>query len=121
MSSEESNCGDVDEDTWKAKAEKYEDRGVKALEVRHKNWRSTEVNCLYYALDKEAFKSTTALHARFHGFKENASDKVPKGDAPLQCMSFDLNLLKIENSELGKDDLRALEAWESWEFAVDDE
>lgn len=97
---------------------------------------------MYYALDKEAFKSTTALHARFHGFKENASDKVPKGNAPPQCMvdktwmertkhqtmllntdtqSFDLNLLKIEDSELGKDDLRALEAWESWEFAVDDE
>jgi hypothetical protein len=95
---------------------------------------------LYYALDKEVFKSTTALHARFHGFKENASDKVPKGDAPPQCMvdkawmertrhqtmllntdtqSFDLNLLKIENSELGND-LRALEAWESWEFVVDD-
>jgi hypothetical protein len=43
MSSEESDCGEVDEDTWKAKAEKYEDRGAKALEVRRKNWRSTEV------------------------------------------------------------------------------
>jgi hypothetical protein len=43
MSSEESDCCEVDEDTWKAKAEKYEDRGAKALEVRRKNWRSTEV------------------------------------------------------------------------------
>jgi hypothetical protein len=153
MSSEESDCGEVEEDTWKAKAETFEERGVKALEVRRKNWRSKQVsrsesvclchpctenkkvNRLYYALDKEAFKTTTALHARFHGFKENTSDKVPKGDPPPKCMvdedwiertghqtmlmntdvqPFDLDELMILDNELGKDDVRALTEWDGW-------
>jgi len=68
MSSEESNCGEIEEDTWKAKAEMFEEQGVKALEVCCKNWHSKQmswsksvcfqhpctenekVNRLYYAL-----------------------------------------------------------------------
>jgi len=92
---------------------------------------------LYYTLDKEAFKTTSALHAHFYGFKENSNNKVPKGDPPPQCMvdkdwlectghhailmntntqPFDLSLLEIRDTELSKEDLGALADLDEWEY-----
>ena len=90
---------------------------------------------MYYALDKIAYDGgeTKAVHARFHGFKENATNIRPKGRVPKVMvnkhwmmkmeneqmvvnsapLSFEWDSLVIEDAELDDEDAAALADWEN--------